>query len=186
MRGLNSAAVAATGAVLAPAGVLLWAGLAKAAVTGRLRETVRGLPLRHLSSRPAVVHALPPLLIAGELLAATGLLLFPTTAWPRALVLALALAFAAVGVLAASAGAKIHCNCFGGDHDTTLGLRQLWQLPLWTTAMVVAQGRPPQWSWLTGLALFCCLLVGFTAVRLAGLLRLWLPLRATRKAVLVP
>jgi hypothetical protein len=182
MGGFSVAEIPAIGAQLALAGVLLWAALAKTTLTGKLRETIRGLPLGRLNRRPAQVHllvqALPPLLITAELLAATGLLLLPAAAWPRALVLVLALAFAAAGVLAARSGATIRCNCFGGDRDTVLGLRQLRLLPLWATALAIAQWQPPHWSARTGLALFCCLVLGFTVVRLAGCIRLWLLVRA--------
>jgi uncharacterized membrane protein YphA (DoxX/SURF4 family) len=166
------------GAHIALAAVFLLAGLSKVLNLGALGQTLGQLGVRRSLARPLAVA-----IVVAELGAALGLLLLPAAPWPRALVAALTLGFAAAGIAAVASRRSVACTCFGNARSGRLGWRQVWLLPLWLGLAALAQWRPPTWGWRHGLLGLAAVLLGLHAWRLPRELRLWRELRADRLAI---
>jgi hypothetical protein len=116
----------------AMAGLLLLAGLEKAASLPAVTTTLRQLGISHRAAPAA-----GPVLVAVELTAALGLIFRPGSAFTLGGVLLLSVAFAAAGLIALRRDVQIRCACFGVGRDTMLGTRQLVALPFWLAAVAL-------------------------------------------------
>jgi hypothetical protein len=166
------------GAQVALAAVFLLAALSKVLDVGALGGTLAQLGVRRSLARPLAASV-----VMAELVAGLGMLLVPAAPWPRALVAALAIGFAAVGITAVASRRSVACTCFGNARSGRLGWRQVWLLPLWLGLAALAQWHPPAWGWRQGLLGLAAILLGFHAWRLPREVRLWRELRADRLAI---
>jgi hypothetical protein len=160
------------------AGVLTFAALAKTLALREVVGTLESLGARRVSALPAAAGV-----AAAELAAGVSLLVAPAQPWPRVLVVALAVAFAAAGLRAVLTQQHIACNCFGNLRREILGWRQVALLPCWLALTATAQAHPPAWGPRQGLLGLAVLLAGLACARLPRELRLWHRLRGNRLAI---
>lgn len=178
MWGTDVVAWFGAGAQLALGGVFLWAALSKTLALKGLREAIGGL-----GAPAGVTRLAAPAVVAVECLTGVGLLLVPGSSVPRAVVVLLAVGFAAAGGTAIVTKRRIACNCFGSLGRGMLGRRQLAQFPLWLGLAGIAEWGTPVWSRTDGLLVLAFVLFGMCAVRLPGLLKPIRKLRADRIAL---
>ena len=124
------------------AATLSWAALEKARNLPSVSETIRQLGCPARLSSPAAL-----LLVVVEIGVVLGLAYDWSSAWTRAGVAALAIAFAAAGVLALRIGRPIRCDCFGSGSSTALGVKQISTLPLWLLGVGLLSLEPHAPSW---------------------------------------
>lgn len=167
---------AASQAILAT--VFTVAALSKVLELPDLQRTLERLGTRQTSSRPAALGLVTIEFVTGVALASA-----PLMAWPRVLVVALAVAFAAAGVKALLTKQQISCSCFGPMRPGLLGWRQIVLLPCWIALAVLASLGPPDWSISEGLLGLATVLSGLTLCRIPAQLHLWRELRADRVAL---
>ncbi|MGH8930476.1 MAG: MauE/DoxX family redox-associated membrane protein [Egibacteraceae bacterium] len=154
------------------------AALSKVLGLPDLRRTFEQLGIRQELSQPTAAG-----LIAVELLTGVALVAAPTQPWPRALVIALAAAFAAAGAKALVSKQPVSCNCFGSLAPGRLGWRQVWSLPCWIALVILASLEPPTWSPRQGLLSLSAAVTVLACCRIPAQLRLWRELRAERIAL---
>jgi hypothetical protein len=116
----------ATGAALAMASVLFWAGLDKAHRLASVASIMARLGVPASSARTAAA-----LLVVAELAVALGLVFRPGSAATLAGVLGLACVFGLAGLIAFLRNERIRCGCFSPYGNGTLGLGQVAALPFW-------------------------------------------------------
>jgi hypothetical protein len=117
---------------LVMAAVLLAAGLAKLRAPRETATTLRAL----LDHRLPRAETLARVLGAAESGTAVVLAFRPIAYLGEVFTAALAVGFAATGLMALRTGKRVSCSCFGGSGQGVLGRRQLLLLPLWLTGCV--------------------------------------------------
>lgn len=113
----------------AMAAMLSWASLEKARNLSSVTETIR-----QLGCPPRLSRAAAWLLVIAEIGIVIGLVYDRSSAWTQAGIVAIAIAFAAAGIVALRIGKPIHCNCFGSGKWRALGPKQIATLPIWLFA----------------------------------------------------
>lgn len=161
------------------AAVLLGSAAAKVPATAEFASTIRRLGF----ASPAA-GLLAPSVIVAELVAALGLLLSAESSWPLALVISLALAFAAAGLRALTLSEPVACTCFGGfGRSSRLGPRQVLALPVWLTLAALARFHRPPWSPEVSLQISAWLALVIAGCYLSGAKRVWPRIRGDRIAI---
>lgn len=168
----------AVGAQVVLLSTFLWAALAKARDMRGFRDT-----LHQLGLPDGLVSLAAPALVAAEFAIAFGLAAAPAAAWPRVLVVLLAVMFGAAGQLAVSTNRQVTCHCFGSASSALLGRRQVWLVPVWTALAAVAHLNHPTWSLDQGLAVLALVLLVLISIQLPRELRLLRILQGDRIAV---
>ena len=162
------------------AGTLVFAALSKVPHLRQFQHALRELGVGEQQRVRAVAGSV----IAVEFVTGVALLVLPASAWPRAAVAGLAVAFAVAGVKAMRTERRIACHCFGNLGRGLLGRRQLALLPVWAVLLLIAQWRPPTWTPVSGLVVLTCLLAALTFAQLP--VRIWRYLREERLAIREP
>lgn len=122
---------------LAMASILLAAALEKVRRLTSFASSLRELGLKS----GATVFAAG--VIAVELLVPLALLFRPESVIAAGGVVALALSFAAFGIIAMRRPGTIRCHCFGPHGQGTLGKPQLVAFPFWLAGAALLWAQPP-------------------------------------------
>ena len=158
---------------LAMATVLLGAALEKARHWASLAATLRELGLE----RGATIAA--KAVIALEAAVAIAVIFWPVSAITTGAVIALAISFAAAGLVAMRRGEAIACHCFGSSGNGVLGKNQLLALPLWVIGAAAIRAQDPP-ALTAGAAMFAAVGLTLAAVRIASALHEALRARGDR------
>jgi len=154
----------ATVAALTTAAVLLRAFVGKVRRPGELASTMGRLGVPRQAAMPAAVA-----LIGAELAVAVAVLFRPAAALTQAAIVALALIFAAAGLLAMRLEERVACNCFGaGGGD--LGMRQVILLIPWTVPAAILHYGAPSMPAGRGAALFAAAALAVAALEAMALI----------------
>jgi hypothetical protein len=127
--------------VVAVSWLLVLSAVAKAVQPSAFARTLSGIGLPPVvAKRGAVVLA------AVEWTLAAAMLLWPASLAARVSVVALFAVFALAAVYVLLAGREVRCSCFGALHGAQLGRRQILQLPVVATALLLVPSRSLEWT----------------------------------------